>query len=61
MDDPNAKVFQKDLGFLTAQSIYETFFTKINPAIKDIFSFKYEDFNLINYDPHPHIKGAVAV
>jgi len=34
---------------------------EINPAIKDIFSFKYEDFNLINYDPHPHIKGAVAV
>lgn len=34
---------------------------EINPAIKDIFSFTYEDFNLINYDPHPHIKGAVAV
>ncbi len=34
---------------------------KINPAVKDIFSFKYEDFELINYDPHPHIKGAVAV
>lgn len=34
---------------------------EINPAIKDIFAFKYEDFNLINYDPHPHIKGEVAV
>ena len=34
---------------------------EINHAIKDIFSLKYEDFNLINYDPHPHIKGAVAV
>ena len=34
---------------------------EINPDIKDIFSFTYEDFNLINYDPHPHIKGAVAV
>ncbi|WP_462249959.1 thymidylate synthase [Ekhidna sp.] len=33
----------------------------INPDVKDIFSFKYEDFELINYDPHPHIKGAVAV
>jgi thymidylate synthase len=34
---------------------------KINPAIKDIFGFKLEDFELQNYDPHPHIKGAVAV
>ncbi|MEE1885250.1 thymidylate synthase [Pedobacter flavus] len=34
---------------------------KINPEVKDIFEFKYEDFELINYDPHPHIKGAVAV
>jgi len=34
---------------------------EINPAIKDIFSFKYEDFSLKNYDPHPHIKGKVAV
>ena len=34
---------------------------KINPEVKDIFQFKYEDFELINYDPHPHIKGAVAV
>lgn len=34
---------------------------EINPDVKDIFSFKYEDFNLLNYDPHPHIKAAVAV
>ena len=34
---------------------------KINPNVKDIFSFKYDDFELINYDPHPHIKGVVAV
>jgi thymidylate synthase len=34
---------------------------KINPDVKDIFGFKYEDFELENYDPHPHIKGAVAV
>jgi len=34
---------------------------KINPEVKNIFDFKYEDFELINYDPHPHIKGAVAV
>ena len=34
---------------------------KINTEVKDIFSFKYEDFTLENYDPHPHIKAAVAV
>jgi len=34
---------------------------KINPDVKDIFSFKYEDFVLEGYDPHPHIKGVVAV
>ena len=34
---------------------------KINPAVKDIFGFTYEDFELVGYDPHPHIKGAVAV
>ena len=34
---------------------------KINPDVKSIFDFKYEDFTLENYDPHPHIKAAVAV
>lgn len=34
---------------------------EINPEIKDIFGFKYEDFKLVGYDPHPHIKAAVAV
>ena len=34
---------------------------KINPEVKDIFSFKFEDFTLEGYDPHPHIKAAVAV
>ncbi|MDB2702885.1 thymidylate synthase [Flavobacteriaceae bacterium] len=34
---------------------------KINPDIKDIFAFTFDDFELINYDPHPSIKGAVAV
>ncbi len=33
----------------------------INPEVNDIFNFKYEDFNLVGYDPHPHIKGKVAV
>ncbi len=34
---------------------------KINPEVKDIFSFKFEDFTLENYDPMPHIKAQVAV
>ena len=34
---------------------------KINPEVKSIFDFKYEDFELVDYDPHPHIKGVVAV
>ncbi len=33
----------------------------INPTVKNIFDFKYEDFKLEGYDPHPHIKGEVAV
>lgn len=34
---------------------------KINPNVKSIFDFKFEDFELIDYDPHPHIKGVVSV
>lgn len=34
---------------------------KINPEVKDIFDFKFEDFELVGYDPYPHIKAAVAV
>ncbi len=33
----------------------------INPDVKDIFSFKYDDFHLEGYNPHPHIKGVVSV
>ncbi|MGI9548063.1 MAG: thymidylate synthase [Flavobacteriaceae bacterium] len=33
----------------------------LNPEVKDIFNFKFEDFSLLNYNPHPHIKGIVAV
>jgi thymidylate synthase len=33
----------------------------INPEVKDIFDFKFEDFELVNYQAHPHIKGEVAV
>ncbi len=34
---------------------------KINPAVKGIFDFKFEDFELVDYNPHPHIKAPVAV
>ena len=34
---------------------------RINPEVKDIFAFEYEDFTLLDYDPHPHIKAKVAV
>ena len=34
---------------------------QINPDVKDIFSFHYKDFQLQNYEPHPHIKAAVAI
>jgi thymidylate synthase len=34
---------------------------RLNPAVKDIFAFRYEDFALEGYDPHPHIKAEVAV
>ncbi len=33
----------------------------LNPQVKDLFAFRYEDFVLSNYDPHPHIKAPVAV
>ncbi|MFT4998364.1 MAG: thymidylate synthase, partial [Flavobacteriales bacterium] len=34
---------------------------KINPKVKNIFDFKFEDFELLNYTPQPHIAGKVAV
>ena len=34
---------------------------RINPEVKDIFAFHYEDFTLENYQAHPHIKAEVAV
>ncbi|HEO8421223.1 thymidylate synthase [Niallia sp. FSL W8-0635] len=34
---------------------------KINKDVKDIFSFQYEDFEIVNYEAHPHIKGVVSV
>lgn len=34
---------------------------RLNPAVKDLFAFRYEDFELLNYQHHPHIKAPVAV
>ena len=34
---------------------------KLNPEVKSIFDFRYEDFSIEEYDPHPHIKGEIAV
>jgi thymidylate synthase len=34
---------------------------KVNPDVKDLFEFKYEDFELVNYQPHPGIKAPIAV
>lgn len=34
---------------------------RLNPEVKSIFDFTFEDFELLNYDPHPHIKGEVSV
>ncbi|MBA4537778.1 thymidylate synthase [Bacillus aquiflavi] len=34
---------------------------RLNPDVKDLFAFQYEDFELVHYNPHPHIKGKVSV
>jgi len=34
---------------------------RLNPAVEDLFAFRFEDFNLEGYDPHPHIPGDIAV
>jgi thymidylate synthase len=34
---------------------------QLNPAVKSIFDFRFEDFTLLNYEPHPHIKAEVSV
>ncbi|MFO1321641.1 MAG: thymidylate synthase [Burkholderiales bacterium] len=34
---------------------------RLAPSVKDVFGFRYEDFELVGYDPHPHIKAPVAV
>ena len=44
-----------------SRELYPLPFLKINPEVKDIFSFKFEDFTLENYQFHPHIKAPVAI
>lgn len=44
-----------------SRKIYDLPSMKINKNVKDIFSFKYKDFELINYKFHPHIKAEVSV
>ena len=34
---------------------------RLNPAVKDLFAFRFEDFTLEGYNPHPHIPGDIAV
>ena len=34
---------------------------QMNPSVQSLFDFRYEDFELVGYDPHPHIKAPVAV
>ena len=34
---------------------------KLNPSVTNIFDFTYDDFEIVGYDPHPHIAGKVAV
>jgi len=34
---------------------------KINSSVSSLFDFKYEDFQLVNYNPHPHISAPVAI
>ncbi|EPO7797941.1 MULTISPECIES: thymidylate synthase [Enterobacteriaceae] len=46
-----------DLG---EKGVYSSY-TSLNPDVTDLFAFRYEDFTLEGYDPHPHIKAKVAV
>jgi thymidylate synthase len=55
----NNHVEQAELQLSRAPKALPTL--RINPEVKDIFSFRFEDFTIENYEPHPHIKAVVAV
>ena len=44
-----------------ARTPYDLSHLKIDREVKDIFSFKYDDFKVLNYKSHPHISGAIAI
>ena len=56
LDDPQISPDGKQVAFTVRQKSLE-----LNRDVKDIFAFRYEDFVLEGYDPHPHIKAQVAV
>jgi len=51
----------EQLGLQLSRKPHELPKMIINPEVKDIFGFVFDDFQLVGYDPHPHIKGAVAI
>lgn len=52
---------QEQMKLQLSREVRELPTMKLNPAIKDIFDFKFEDFELVNYNPHPLIRGKVSV
>ena len=60
----DAHIYNNHLEQLTLQLSRETKtlpILKIKKSVSNIFDFKFEDFEILNYDPHPHIKGKVAI
>ena len=45
----------------TQESVIYGFGLQLNPEVESIFDFKFEDFRLLSYDPHPHIPAPVAI
>jgi thymidylate synthase len=60
----DAHIYNNHIEQVKLQLTRETFplaQMQINPEVNDIFNFKYDDFELLNYQAHPHIKGEVSV
>ena len=49
------------LNLKSSRKVRELPTLKIKRKVSDIFDFKFEDFEILNYNPHPHIKGQVAI